>query len=708
MATYIQNYDNWPEKALVNFLTGLVSDNIQRNQQRADNREYNRAIDAAMRLNNTQNEGKINPPEYLNMNNTDGWSRAFQAIGSGLGEFDTGTSGLVPSGEPSRRVPTQAEMLRNFASTMGQKEYSHLNATEAMKLYEPYMNAAEAQRVHDLQKELGLKLDEAGDYDDYIKALAQGVNEGLVNLETLKELGNYARYRQPYKQPYTQSTGGTVRYGSFDPITGEYTPSGEYGLNLSPEQAAERARWNSNLRYQREKDAADRASRRYEFDRTSELRNRELDMQARGQRKMFASGGKLYYQEADGSATPVMSSNRHLDAPQTTQETVEWTKLDDAFIKNVDDQLKETNNELNRLKEEKLHETDMKHRDYYDTEINRVEAKKAQLQALKTTYIQQKTSHPKGNSVSQAEQVPQNSTNQVQHGEDIGDNTKPPTQESPSVMRNTVSEQKKNSVFWRKETTDEEITLEQYQVLVQAVLNGEKEWAEKGIKSQFDLDRYLEGSGYRMQPVQEGASINPNDIASRRKALQDKRAREEIELQIRAGVPEWEIRAAYPNYDELVSSGEVAGVTTPSDSNANVEQVLPDGTPENTDYQVNIPDTLQVSDKSAQELFSMENLRSGLNELVPAVMNRLDYPGEEYSLEERASDVWDEFYRGNAMEDIRASKAAKVNNVPQQSNLSRQVNSKASRYEDLISRNATKYDVEPELIKAIIQLEHKV
>ena len=180
---------NWATKALVDFLSPLISNAIQQQQQRDANRKNNAFLGEFAKL----MSGGQQPTNLLAEQGTEGWANALSQSGNSvLGEFDNATAGIAPQAPTQANFTqpqmTQTDFLRNFADLISGKRFSGMNTADALNLVAPLMNASEAQRVHELQKELGLELGEKGSWDDYLKAYANGVNQGLANLDTLKTI----------------------------------------------------------------------------------------------------------------------------------------------------------------------------------------------------------------------------------------------------------------------------------------------------------------------------------------------------------------------------------------------------------------------------------------------------------------------------------------------------------------------------------------
>ena len=230
---------NWATKALVDFLSPLISNAIQQQQQRDANRKNNAFLGEFAKL----MSGGQQPTNLLAEQGTEGWANALSQSGNSvLGEFDNATAGIAPQAPTQANFTqpqmTQTDFLRNFADLISGKRFSGMNTADALNLVAPLMNASEAQRVHELQKELGLELGQKGSWDDYLKAYANGVNQGLANLDTLKTMIGYAQSRQPYYQFSEMDTGDSKHYIASNPATGDAMSVLSRGIGVSPNTSA--------------------------------------------------------------------------------------------------------------------------------------------------------------------------------------------------------------------------------------------------------------------------------------------------------------------------------------------------------------------------------------------------------------------------------------------------------------------------------------
>ena len=679
---------NYATKALVDFLSPLISDAIKQQQQRDANRKNNAFLGEFAKL---MSGGEQQPTNLLAEQGTDGWANTLTQSGNSvLGEFDNATAGIAPQAPTQANFTqpqmTQTDFLRNFADLISNKRFSGMDTANALNLVAPLMNASEAQRVYELQKELGLELGQKGSWDDYLKAYANGVNQGLANLDTLKTMIGYAQNRQPNRQPYSFNTGATTQYGSFNQATGEYTPGGEFTNTLTPQEKLEYQKWQEGQDWEREKYGMQREDDMYKFNTGVDLQREDKEIQRQASRQMFTAGdGKLYWRNPDGSVEKVIVDGQHLDAPEGMQGSVTWTPGDTVMMGDISQQITEIGNRITQLENEYNNTTDPKKQGYLIQQMETLKQQRDQLRQQMKEYIQSRTGRR-----SKSQNTPEQTTPPTQPQQPTPNNNNN-TEVPPSTTQNnsnTEVSRDNSPIMWRNPTTGKSYTVNEYKAMVEAVNRGD--YSKDGIRTQWDLDRWIERDGYQMQSV----PVEPNSIAVRRKSLQDERARQDIELQLRAGVPEAELRAQYPNYDEIMSSGKIA------------EQIPQEETgmgPFMTEKEKQqIDEMLQNPDKLESKPVPQDIQASN--------PNTFNTSGLQLASDRKGSyDVQPPFNpdgRYTTREVVQQSNENLANRrTPRQNATAQQINQRAARYEPLINSSARRYGVDPNLVKAIIMTE---
>lgn len=270
---------------------------------------------------------------------TNGWENAFRQNGSELANFDTNTAGIAPQAptQPNFTQPqqTQADFLRNFLNILGTPRFSHLDTAEALNRATPYLNAAEAQRVQEFQKALGLELGKAVNWDEYNKTLANGVIQKLANLDTLKTMIDYAgnRITQDRPQPFTVDYGGGIQQGVYDQVLGQFIPQNKIEKTLSPREVQKGDRWDKEFGFKQAQWSDQREDNKYAIDTQAGIERDKIEAGRNRQGTLFAGGnGKLYIQYPDGSLQKVVVDGEHIDAPEGMQGGANWTPGDGRYI----------------------------------------------------------------------------------------------------------------------------------------------------------------------------------------------------------------------------------------------------------------------------------------------------------------------------------------------------------------------------------------
>ena len=269
------------DKVLVPMLSNAIEDQRQRDKNRKQNvynSEVQKALDNVISGGQSggllQNGGQPAPEGY----NDNPWAQAFHKNNSPLVDFDTNTAGVTPftalSGTAQqRRTPTMAEISQVYNQMRCNPRFSGVSPEFIDNSMKNAITMAEAQRIQDARNNYIKQYGDAKDWDSRMDILTQANIDGIANDNLYRNATDYAKFRQPSKQPYTQNTGGTTRYGSFDPATGTWTQAGEYTNTLTPEQVQAGEKWNKT--HEASRIDADRnynasridADRKYELDK---------------------------------------------------------------------------------------------------------------------------------------------------------------------------------------------------------------------------------------------------------------------------------------------------------------------------------------------------------------------------------------------------------------------------------------------------------
>lgn len=272
------------DKVLAPIVTNAIEDQKQRNKNRKENvynAEVQKEIDNI--ISGGQSDGQVGSilqsgglpePEGYNDNP---WAQAFHKTNSPLANFDNNTAGITPftafSGSAQqRRTPTMAEIAQVYNQVRGNPRFSGVNPEFIDNSMKNAITMAEAQRVLDARNGYVKQYGDAQNWDERMNILTQANIDGIANDNLYKTATDYAKFRQPSKQPYTQNTGATTRYGSFDPTTGTWTQAGEYTNTLTPQQVMAGEQWNRT----HEASRID-ADRNYNANRIDADRKYELD-----------------------------------------------------------------------------------------------------------------------------------------------------------------------------------------------------------------------------------------------------------------------------------------------------------------------------------------------------------------------------------------------------------------------------------------------
>ncbi|MBR1437867.1 MAG: M23 family metallopeptidase [Synergistaceae bacterium] len=435
----------------------------------------------------SQGTGLLNPsmPESYNDN---GWADAFHKTDTPLTQFDLGTAGATPSAVPStvqvsplgnssnalanalagannpiaqyntgvtgllganagqsatqQRLPTPMDIYNVWANLVGSKRFRSVNPQTAQEILAPYLKMNEQARLEQRQKDLADAYMNAGSDTDKLNQMFSGAIQGIVPEAMLGRAQNRYQYDNPYSQPYTQNTGKTTRYGTFNPRTGEYTQAGEYDVTTTPAQ---------DLAHQL--DLMRLGQQQHQFDRTMEFNregraiqqdqwNRTFEQNNRPTYSIQAVNGKLYFADPHSqNLQPVMIDGKHADAPANANgANFELNEYDKTVLGNYDSQIKGKQDEIKRLETrrkdaygQKLEEINSA-QDKLKEEIN-------QLYKAKEEYVANRMKQSFNNSGnSQSQQSNGNVQPQQEH------KTKYPLSDTPNVALSMVGSTNRSEI----------------------------------------------------------------------------------------------------------------------------------------------------------------------------------------------------------------------------------------------------------------------
>ena len=508
---------DWRAQALVNFLGPLIGDAIKQQQQRDYNRKRNALYGKTLEdIAAMSGSGQTLTPSLASTGNA--WADALQQSGnSALGQFDAGTAGIAPQmpapAQPSTGSLTQEQILKAMAANMANPRFSHMNTADMIEGFAPYLAASENARQENLRRELAEAVFNSPNAAGRLGELWKGVIEGLVPYSALDQAQRQNEYENPYPEAYSFNTGEKTIYGNRNKRTGEYTQAGEFTNTLTPQQQAELQRYYDGLDWEREKFGMPREDDRYKFDTGVDLQRDQQKTQREGMRQIFPAGdGKLYWRNPDGSVTPVIVGDKHLDAPQGSEAGAGWNKGDDAFIGGIDNEIEEIKDEIKRHEDARMEADKEEKREFHSAEIAKLRQQLAQLRELRQAYVVGRISPRKRESSTQTtpdrntqQAQPSTANPQAEQQQDKGSVLPPTIQNTPTNTPQSQQAQKDNSpITWRNETTGEIFTLNQYQGLVQRAINGEVD----GMHTQEEVDRELERRGYKRNQTNTDMQAN--------------------------------------------------------------------------------------------------------------------------------------------------------------------------------------------------------
>lgn len=147
MATIVQPYNDWRERAAVNILGPMMTGLLQRHWQNEDNRKVNAlAAKAWQDVNNRQPttgllQGQPEPEGY----NADPWASAFHQTENPIANYDIATTGLVPV-QSLQKAPTMADYIGAQVSNGGTRRFGHVPMQAAVSAMPLFLQANEQAR----------------------------------------------------------------------------------------------------------------------------------------------------------------------------------------------------------------------------------------------------------------------------------------------------------------------------------------------------------------------------------------------------------------------------------------------------------------------------------------------------------------------------------------------------------------------------------
>ena len=254
MATIIQPYNDWRERLAVGLISPLLGNMIQRSQEANQNRKINALIGQVQSDLAGQEQNLMTNPAMPEGYDDNGWAREFHKGISPMAQFDIGTSGISPLSVSSQQsTPTTQDVRNAVMRQLATKRFRMINPALMEQYLTPLYQSMEQARQEAAKKQAADEIMNADDNLSRRNAILSGIINGYVPESILNSENDMYKYDNPYRQPYTQNTGATTRYGSYDPRSGEYTQSGEYQNGISPLQFAE-----LDLKRDELKDADDR------------------------------------------------------------------------------------------------------------------------------------------------------------------------------------------------------------------------------------------------------------------------------------------------------------------------------------------------------------------------------------------------------------------------------------------------------------------
>ena len=374
MATIVRQYDPWREKAAVNLISGLISGLLQRNWQNEDNRKMNafrgevlseldRRRGATPQLQGQQTLGDYSGNTWARASQpiTDSALSQFDALAEedNLPKYDISKTGAVPIQSLQSPITIQ-DMQDAIARTLAAqpRRWARLSDQAIQAEFLPYMQAMEQGRQEQLRNNLADSYGQAQDAAAKRDVLMRGAISGFIPESMAAQGQKMYEYDNPNAQPYSFNTGDKTLYGGFNPRTGEYTQQGSYTNNLTPQQVADNRYRNRALAQSDRQFNATLGEQRRQFNegqtynRETRDMNREDANQPRYGAPYAGSDGKLYQNDQFGNPRPFIVGGVHMDAPENIPQNVEWNKGDDAYVENINNEIKSLQEKRKGLEDE--------------------------------------------------------------------------------------------------------------------------------------------------------------------------------------------------------------------------------------------------------------------------------------------------------------------------------------------------------------------
>ena len=251
MATIVQQYDPWAEKAAVNVIGGLINGLLQRHWQNEDNRKRN-AFSAAVMSELDKRRGVT--PQIVDYN-SDPWARASQSMpDSALSQFDTlaeadnlpkydiGKTGAVPIQSlqtPITIQDIQDAIIRTRASQP--RRWARIDPQTAQADLLPYMQSVEQGRQEQLRNDLADSYGQAQDAAAKRDILMSGAISGFIPESMAVQGQNVYQYDNPQPQMWTQNDGKNIHMGTFtpNPINPSIIDTIQMANYMTPQQTAD-------------------------------------------------------------------------------------------------------------------------------------------------------------------------------------------------------------------------------------------------------------------------------------------------------------------------------------------------------------------------------------------------------------------------------------------------------------------------------------
>lgn len=355
MATIIDRNprQEWWQPLAVNILGGLWNEYQQRERNKKENALAAEAARVYSELANGSQGSGQDTQGMLGSTGGNGWDNALHQSINPLGEFDTATQGaapamLQPMTQPTRtapRQPTPLELQTALTRLRGTRRFGGVDAATAQNIFAPFMKLNDEARQRQERTELANALGGAGSIQDWLKILSSGGIQGTIDANVMNNLYNMNKPTE-----FTRDRGKTVDYGTYSPGFG-YNTVGSYDKQLSPQEELSAEQWTQNFN---EKQRQFNANQKYNY---ASLGQQDRHFNAELELKRNQTGTP--FQQADGHFY-VMKNGQ----PERISETPGLTPDDRTEITSLETRLKQ----IETLKE-RYHKTlaDLVTKGYGDT-----------------------------------------------------------------------------------------------------------------------------------------------------------------------------------------------------------------------------------------------------------------------------------------------------------------------------------------------------